>query len=324
MKVFIANFGQQNYLWPTCLEHSTIATINNAQVQPYWEAGDRKGYIEYAIAHMRTARGERPTKSVASRWYGLTDEVAHTSSDIWIHREKDELWWTTSKDEPVQITLKPSRNKERDGPTIYEFHKPCEPWSDENNKRGKLSWNGLHPKAKDFLFTEGTLQQLQPENAAYAQALIEGGDLSEWHNLLSWKAKSERAGRSAVTSFDSIQRTAWRMANTALGTVANANGQQSLRTIKVKDCDLTPEELRYYVQNLIHDQDRLCAISRIPLQFDGNHDDPEMLCSLDRIDSDGHYEKGNLQIVCRFINRWKSSDDDELFRRLFGVVRSSL
>lgn len=323
MKVFIANFGQQNYLWPACLERSTVATINNVRVQPFWEARDRKGYVAYALANMKTARGETPTPSVASRWYGLTDEVANTNGDIWIHREKTELWWTTTRPDTVQIELKPSRNSERDGPEIYELHKPCDPWTDRTRKGGRLSWNGLHPKAKDFLFTEGTLQQLQPDNAAYALALIAGEDLSAWHDRPNWKAKSDRSGRSAAVTFDPIQKAAWRMAATALASASQANGQQVLKTVKVKNCEFTAEELRLYVENLIHDQDRLCAITGIPLQFDGDHDDAEMLCSLDRIDSSGHYARGNLQVVCRFVNRWKSDSDDGQFRRLMGLVRSN-
>lgn len=43
--------------------------------------------------------------------------------------------------------------------------------------------------------------------------------------------------------------------------------------------------------------------------------------SLDRIDSDGHYEKGNLQLVCRFINFWKQAADDQEFRPLINFVR---
>ena len=46
-----------------------------------------------------------------------------------------------------------------------------------------------------------------------------------------------------------------------------------------------------------------------------------MLPSLDRIDSNGHYAKENLQLVCRFINFWKQASDDAEFRRLVSVVR---
>jgi hypothetical protein len=58
------------------------------------------------------------------------------------------------------------------------------------------------------------------------------------------------------------------------------------------------------------------------LEFYGEHDDIQLLCSLDRIDSAGHYEAGNLQVVCRFVNRWKGDEDDAEFRRLMGLVRS--
>lgn len=37
--------------------------------------------------------------------------------------------------------------------------------------------------------------------------------------------------------------------------------------------------------------------------MDGAAGDPELAASLDRIDSDGHYERGNLQVVCWFSNR---------------------
>jgi len=80
-------------------------------------------------------------------------------------------------------------------------------------------------------------------------------------------------------------------------------------------------ELERYVESLIEAQEGLCAITEIPLGYDGNTDDSETLCSLDRIDSNGHYEAGNLQVVCRFVNRWKSDGDDAQFRRLISLVR---
>lgn len=49
---------------------------------------------------------------------------------------------------------------------------------------------------------------------------------------------------------------------------------------------------------------------------------PDLSPSLDRIDSDAHHEAGNLQVVARFVNRWKSDDSDKNFRRLLALVRS--
>ncbi len=58
-----------------------------------------------------------------------------------------------------------------------------------------------------------------------------------------------------------------------------------------------------------------CALTGLMLGYDGECDDKEMLASLDRIDSSGHYTAGNVQIVCRFMNRWRGADDDALVRR---------
>ena len=109
---------------------------------------------------------------------------------------------------------------------------------------------------------------------------------------------------------------------TAEHTVREARGQQVERTTKLKEMYLSRRELEEYLKALLQAQDGLCAVSSLPLQLDGECDDKEMLCSLDRIDSNGHYERDNLQIVCRFINHWKSDQDDSEFRRLLDVVRT--
>jgi hypothetical protein len=49
------------------------------------------------------------------------------------------------------------------------------------------------------------------------------------------------------------------------------------------------------------------AITGIKLQFHGDENDKGLLRSLDRIDGDGRYEAGNLQVAWRFVNRWKTN-----------------
>ena len=323
MRVFIANFGQSNYLWPECLKRSTVATIDNIDVHPFWEKGDRVGFTNYAIAHLKTARMEIPTRPVASRWFGLNEAMANTNGDTWIHREKAQLWWTVSRPDPVQIALMPSFNPARDGPKVYELHKPADPWTSRDQKGGQLSWTGLHPKAKDFLFTEGTLQQLSPNNAEYALALIAGDALDAWHDQASWRAKVERTRKNPAISYDPKKKAVYRMVATAFNTVTNSNGQQVFRTVREKNTDFHAPAMERYVSALIDDQDGLCAITGIRLQFDGEEDDTELLCSLDRIDSSGHYVAGNLQVVCRFVNRWKCAGADAEFRRLMTLVRAT-
>lgn len=45
-----------------------------------------------------------------------------------------------------------------------------------------------------------------------------------------------------------------------------------------------------------------------------------MLASLDRIDSSAHYTPDNVQLVCRFINRWKGADPDALVKCLLAKL----
>ena len=87
--------------------------------------------------------------------------ITETVGDVWIHRDKGEVWWTTSKPEAASF--------ETDG-NARVAHKPCEAWSSRSRTGSPLLWEGLHPKAKAFLFTEGTLQQLSDDNAEYAWA----------------------------------------------------------------------------------------------------------------------------------------------------------
>lgn len=104
-------------------------------------------------------------------------------------------------------------------------------------------------------------------------------------------------------------------------TVKNANGQLVQRTLKNKELRMTAQQLEALIRQLMAQQENKCALTGIPFQFQGQHDDKNLLPSLDRKDSSGHYEEGNLQVVCQFINFWKGDADNEEFRRLLNVVR---
>lgn len=117
--------------------------------------------------------------------------------------------------------------------------------------------------------------------------------------------------------------TALRMVKTAQQTTNAANGQAVLQTIKNKNnAFASQDEFARYVEALVEHQHGCCAISGLPIQPDSLQDgDDEMKASLDRIDSNEHYEAGNLQVVCRFINRWKGADQNAHFVRLLDTLR---
>ncbi|APG93455.1 hypothetical protein SAMCFNEI73_pB0258 (plasmid) [Sinorhizobium americanum] len=57
------------------------------------------------------------------------------------------------------------------------------------------------------------------------------------------------------------------------------------------------------------------------MHLDGNENiDFDMLASADRIDSNGHYEIGNVQLVCRFVNFWKCAQENGRFLNLLERV----
>jgi hypothetical protein len=323
-RVIVANFGRGNYLWEECKRNATVATFEDEDLRPFWLSGDRDAYVRYCIAKKKTFDGGVPTANVASRWFGTGETVSSTVDDIWIHKDGDDLWWTVSLNEPATVDLRDAQPGTSHVSRVFVIQKAANRWSRVSRRGTPLTWSGLHPKAQDFLRTQATLITLAAENSAYARALINGDDLSPWHNRRAWKQKLDESKRAPVAHRGAQSRAVWRMVETALRTVAGANGQLEDRTAKVKESHFDSREaFETYVNDLITTQGGLCALSALPLQFDGEFTDIELLASLDRIDSAGHYAPGNLQVVCRFINRWKSADDNDEFVRLLAVLRDT-
>ena len=327
MRVFIANFGRANWAWPDCLSGSAIAVMDDERLHGFWLAGDREGYIQAAIRHLRLASGATVTRQVASRWFNLNTMFAETAEDIWIHREKEDLWWTVSGSDPGTEALvddpKPRAGSGK-AARVSLFRKPCRAWSKLDGNGRPLRWAHLHPKAREFLFTEGTGQQLSPDNAAYALALLEGESLIPWHGRPAWRAKEGTgANRKYVGHvYDERQRTMARMAMDVFGTAA-ASGATS--TVVKKDKQVlfgSQARLEAYLSDLFEAQEGRCALTDIPMLLDGADDRP-LRCSVDRLDSTGHYAPGNLQLVCRFAKFWKRDDSNEEFGRLLDLVRAA-
>jgi hypothetical protein len=100
---------------------------------------------------------------------------------------------------------------------------------------------------------------------------------------------------------------------------AAASGTQRLEVAKNKEVRFKSTELfQAHIELLL--QEPVCAITKLPLDL--SFEDKELAPSLDRRDSNRHYEPGNLQIVARFVNRWKSDDDQANFERLLALVRN--
>lgn len=131
----------------------------------------------------------------------------------------------------------------------------------------------------------------------------------------------EPSGKDAGRVLGSREKSILDMRYSVENTVRNANGQIVKRTVKNKDLGMSVAELEKLIASLLDLQENRCALTGIPFNFVSSTADKNLLPSLDRIDSNGHYEVGNLQILCRFINFWKGADDNEEFKRLLMLVR---
>ncbi|WP_448327717.1 hypothetical protein [Sulfitobacter sp. M13] len=136
-------------------------------------------------------------------------------------------------------------------------------------------------------------------------------------DALWWMSRLERKNTGHYK--DAKFKAVWHMANQAEQTAKQSYGQIVERTLKNKDLRQTKEALIAHLTELLDETGDRCAITGLGLQFDGQ--DKQLWPSLDRIDSSGHYEKGNLQVVARFINFWKGDSLDAEFRRLIDKVR---
>lgn len=133
--------------------------------------------------------------------------------------------------------------------------------------------------------------------------------------------ESAKGKASNAKIFNAIDTAVYDMVYQATQTAASSNGQLVLVTKKNKELLVDPEELRTHVAELLKKSGNCCALTGIPLRFKGVHEDKALWPSLDRIDSNGHYGPGNVQVVCRFVNGWKGATPDDEFRRLLDLVR---
>lgn len=141
-----------------------------------------------------------------------------------------------------------------------------------------------------------------------------------WGIDVEGAAPKTAIGAGKVRTCDGKAIALANMKYSILYTVRHANGQTAEVTIKNKDLKILDRALEALLPRLLEQQKERCAITRLPFQYEG---DKNMLPSADRIDSSGHYEEGNLQLVCRFINFWKQATPDDEFRRLIAIVRNS-
>nr|WP_216293268.1 hypothetical protein [Delftia acidovorans]MCA1066835.1 hypothetical protein [Delftia acidovorans] len=127
--------------------------------------------------------------------------------------------------------------------------------------------------------------------------------------------------KEATLGTVAIEQTIDRMFRTVQQT-CEQSGSTSIATAKDKQFSFSSEEqFRDKLRSLLSTDQLRCALTRVPL--DPADSTSDLAPSLDRIDSEKHYEPANLQIVAKFANRWKSNDSDENFKYLLDLIRKN-
>jgi hypothetical protein len=311
--------GDNRYYWPNCVEGKLVSMSFD---QPYfdaWKSGDGSAHL--AVAGQDKANKSKNDASVSDlskRWWRYAQTLANSEDDVFISRIGDDLYWTETTAAPV--FFEPHKDPQN-GRDVVAICKPVTGWSRLDGKTRKLQWRTTHKQVHAFLSQLPALARVDNADIrGYLFAMVAGDDLSHWHKKPEWIA---RQGNNSLTVSSSLYELAVEnMVATIFKTVKYSNGQLVETTVKdkqLKDCN--GDQMKARLAFLLEQQKGICKLTGIRMHLPGQDNlDKDFLPSADRIDSDGHNELENMQVVCRFINHWKSSMPDKRFRDLLDTV----
>jgi hypothetical protein len=321
MKIYIANLGFENAYWPVCLSENVLTLYTSKKLFECWNDGDREGWLEWATRNARMINGHLATKSVASRWFNLLNIFHETSGDVWVHRDGEKLFWTKSLPGRISISSIPDPFG-RSNPYVL-LKRPVDQWRNSTKLDRKILWKEIHPKARDFLQTEATYQEVANDRGYrdYVDAFLNDRPLDAWHNRAEWKEKLGQA--NLVKVFSPLEKTIYDAILRIRSTVSGADGRIVETTAKIKELTVPEDDFRRFLKQLYLDQDGRCTLTGLRMLLNGEEGSDDFRLSVDRIDSNGHYDPENVQLVCRFANLWKSDRDDARFKELVQIVKES-
>ena len=279
--------------------------------------------LEYGFELKKRSPGK--PRWVGSAYWGKNAE----GNDVELCLELSSLPERTSQDEPERL-----EKWVRHTVTVLE-NEPA-----RNHSGGEQAWFRAGFKFEDAIefLTQLARQSLGhlheherwvvPETGERIPEQAEDGDGAEGRaagrldgGIDSPTGEDPRQPRVGAKPFTPVFASVEHMVKMARAACA-ASGQRTETINKTKQfLFASDDELRQHIAELIEHQARRCALTGLSLHFAGDVDaDLDRVASLDRKDSDGHYAPGNLQVVCRFANRWKSDDTNENFLRLIELI----
>lgn len=311
-QVYAIMTGNDNRLWPRCLDEDLVAMGFGTPYFDAWHSNDYGAYLALSRADAKAGVTEAEIKSQATLWFNRATALTQSTGDLWLHRDGADLYWAETVDAPPVFDA-------IDNDEIM-IAKPTTKWSRRNKRTEALGWGSIHPKAKNYIVTQQAMFHVaNPDMQRYFRALVDGTSLAPWHDRPDWQAAL--GTKSLVRHPPLAEFAIARMMETVKQTVANSSGQIVQKTMKDKKLLCTEDEMRSHIAELMEQQQGFCKLSGLRMHLDRQDAvDVDLLVSLDRIDSNGHYAIGNVQLVCRFVNFWKSSQDNGRFLELLDRI----
>lgn len=135
------------------------------------------------------------------------------------------------------------------------------------------------------------------------------------------EAALDRKGKDFGRSFDAWEKAAYDIVEQTRRSSEQGEKEYISRR---KDKPLgfeSDEALRLYILELHASQQGICNLTGLAYSDRMKENRGDMMMSLDRINSDLGYIRGNLQLTCWFANRWKGSGGNSKFLELIDKVR---
>lgn len=324
MKVFRINFGRDNYLWPDCRASRRLMMYDDVQV---FEARKERNFeLARSLIDARVRRRPNYSNGVVTRYLNQFSEFESSAGDLWVHIDKEYLWWCVS--EPGFAEGDHFEVREPSG-EIFEavklWKQTKDGWSNKDQRGRELKAHAIHPTLSGTIIQMGTLSGVRGEIEEAINALVEGKTLERFYGLPRWVQDAKKYGWVPQQDIPTVDRRWWqainRMCDNALGAVERS-GKVSTATYKEKSIDLGRYELELHVKELLLAQLSRCAYTGMEMLDDSQTPD-YLRVSLDRIDSSVGYLKGNLHLVCRFLNQMKSDTPHEQFLEYLSLIRLS-
>jgi hypothetical protein len=247
------------------------------------------------------------------------------SGSLVLHWEahRDRLHWGVVADDPPEYVRDQSSDTDQRG---YLFERKLRGGWRENSIN-EVPVSNIHPKARNLAINMATINLVQTD-PDFFRALLLDQSQEEWTTRPDWEDVAKKHGWYAkpvkelaaanrkklitpqvIQIADDFDDDIRRMADTAIKTVTYANGQSVVTTVKPKNTDMTREELEEEIGHLLKDQGNKCSLTNYA--FNKQSSNKHLFPSLDRIDSSLGYIRGNLQVVTRAANFYKSASDED-------------